>query len=109
MTPRRIQRKRSKGWKMPVGAVNCTRPGRYGNPYRIGQTYGGFPCVDAQAACTAFECDIEWNDRNSDRPVNAGLTTAKIQEELRGKDLACWCALDEPHCHVGILLWVANA
>jgi hypothetical protein len=28
--------------------------------------------------------------------------------ELRGKDLACWCALDEP-CHGDVLLEIANA
>lgn len=28
--------------------------------------------------------------------------------ELRGKDLACWCALDQP-CHADVLLEWANA
>jgi hypothetical protein len=28
--------------------------------------------------------------------------------ELRGRDLACWCPLDEP-CHADVLLEVANA
>lgn len=27
---------------------------------------------------------------------------------LRGKNLACWCALDQP-CHADVLLEVANA
>jgi hypothetical protein len=31
--PRRIQRKRTKGWKMPPNTVNVTRPGKYGNPF----------------------------------------------------------------------------
>lgn len=29
-------------------------------------------------------------------------------EELRGKDLACWCKLGEP-CHADVLLEMANA
>lgn len=28
-------------------------------------------------------------------------------EELRGKDLACWCPLDQP-CHAEVLLELAN-
>lgn len=32
--PRRIQRKRSKGWRMPENTVYVGRPGRFGNPFR---------------------------------------------------------------------------
>jgi hypothetical protein len=32
----------------------------------------------------------------------------KVRRELRGKKLACWCALDEP-CHADVLLEIANA
>ncbi len=109
MTPRRIQRKRIRGWKMPHGTVSCTRPGPWGNPYILGKTYGGFFCVNAKEACVAFENDIDWNDRNKDRLMNGGLTTAKIREELRGKDLACFCREDAPYCHVDTLLRVANS
>jgi hypothetical protein len=28
--------------------------------------------------------------------------------ELRGRDLACWCPLDEP-CHADVLLEIVNA
>ena len=31
--PVRIQRKRSKGWRMPAGAVYVGRPGKWGNPF----------------------------------------------------------------------------
>lgn len=31
--PERIQRKRTKGWKMPPNTVNVTRPGKWGNPF----------------------------------------------------------------------------
>lgn len=34
--PIRIQRKRTKGWKMPPNTVCVTRPGRWGNQWRIG-------------------------------------------------------------------------
>lgn len=32
---------------------------------------------------------------------------AAVVEELRGKNLACWCALDAP-CHADVLLEIAN-
>lgn len=35
-------------------------------------------------------------------------TIDQIQEELRGKNLACWCPLDQP-CHADVLLELANA
>lgn len=33
---------------------------------------------------------------------------ATVQAELRGKNLACWCALDAP-CHADVLLELANS
>ncbi|MDI9901324.1 DUF4326 domain-containing protein [Rhodococcus sp. IEGM 1409] len=32
---------------------------------------------------------------------------AEIRAELAGKDLACWCPIDEP-CHADVLLEIAN-
>lgn len=36
-----------------------------------------------------------------------GEWSASIRMLLRGKNLACWCPLDEP-CHADILLRIAN-
>ena len=35
-------------------------------------------------------------------------TITEIVAELRGKDLACFCPLDQP-CHADVLLEIANA
>lgn len=35
------------------------------------------------------------------------LTILRSVDELRGKDLACWCPLDQP-CHADALLAIAN-
>lgn len=35
------------------------------------------------------------------------FTIDDVQRELRGKNLACWCPLDQP-CHADVLLEVAN-
>ncbi len=41
--------------------------------------------------------------------VKAGRapSRADIREALRGKNLACWCRLDQP-CHADVLLEIAN-
>lgn len=33
--PKRIQLRRARGWRLPEGAINCARPGPYGNPFRV--------------------------------------------------------------------------
>jgi hypothetical protein len=35
------------------------------------------------------------------------VTVEDARRELRGRDLACYCPLDEP-CHADVLLAVAN-
>lgn len=44
--PKRIQLRRTKGWRMPEGAMSVARPTRWGNPYVVGDpvemSYQGF-------------------------------------------------------------------
>jgi hypothetical protein len=96
-TPRRIQRKRSKGWRMPEGAVYVGRPTVWGNRYRVGKGDGIGIVSTADEAVASFR-----------RMWDAPHQRAYIREQLRGKDLACWCPLDKP-CHADVLLEVANA
>ena len=41
------------------------------------------------------------------RPERRPPLLRHIQRDLAGKNLACWCALDEP-CHADVLLEIAN-
>lgn len=34
--PKRIQRRRTKGWRMPPDTVYVGRPGKWGNPFKVG-------------------------------------------------------------------------
>jgi hypothetical protein len=86
--PKRIQRKRARGWKMPPNTVYVGRPSKWGNPYTIGQW---FP----KSAVTLFAAYAE------------SMLDRAWLEPLRGKNLACWCKLDEP-CHADVLLYLAN-
>jgi len=100
--PKRIQRRRTKGWRMPKGAVSVARPGRWGNPYKVGvpdpdSGRGGEPM-------TAERC-VELHRGLIERALMGG--SMQELDELRGRDLACWCSLDKP-CHADTLLELAN-
>lgn len=90
--PTRIQRKRTKGWKMPPNTVYVGRPNCWGNPH-----VGG-PGVSRADAVKLYRRDVT---------MRAG-TVGRIKDDLRGKNLACWCPLDQP-CHADVLLEIANA
>lgn len=104
--PVRIQRKRTKGWKMPPNTVSVTRPGRWGNPFRIGM-FKGF---DAADAVRSYKCWLERDlaFRSTENVYGKPPTRDDICRELAGKNLACFCALDQP-CHADVLLELANA
>lgn len=42
--PKRIQRKRTKGWKMPEGTVYVGRPTQWGNPFAVGSPHPETNC-----------------------------------------------------------------
>jgi hypothetical protein len=74
--------------------VNCARPGRWGNPHKVGM-------------CAV--CGVEHTQAEAVAEFRAELESAPedVRRELRGKNLACWCRLDQP-CHADVLLRVAN-
>ena len=98
MTPTRIQRKRTKGWRMPPNTVIVDRSTKWGNPYIN-------PDFRAQAVIY-FLADLE-NYGGYRLPRKKRVDKEAIRAELRGKNLACWCPLDEP-CHADVLLKIAN-
>jgi hypothetical protein len=69
---------------MPPNTASVTRPGKWGNPYTV-EEYG---------RDQAIRLYREW-------------LVGKDLSELHGKDLACYCRLDEP-CHADVLLELAN-
>ena len=102
MTPKRIQRNRSKGWRMPKNAIYVGRPTKWGNPFKCGDPFPydhSKPIASVQESVDIYESYIR-----------AGLfryTQRRIIIELKGKDLACWCNLEKP-CHADVLLKLAN-
>ena len=92
--PIRIQRKRTKGWRMPDGAVYVGRPTKWGNPYQVGTV-----AAPTRDAALAGFCNWIGHARPD--------WIAMLKDELGGKNLACWCPLDQP-CHADVLLEIAN-
>lgn len=86
--PQRIQRKRAPGWRMPPNTVSVTRPGKWGNPFTVAK-YGRLGAVAMY------------------RQMMTGRGLLRVHHELRGKNLACFCPLDQP-CHADVLLELAN-
>ena len=122
-TPRRIQRKRTAGWKLPEGAICVTRPGKWGNPFAAGEPIGRdsglwpyalslFPGADEFGAFgrlgsvkllraeDAVEAHFRWF-------LEQPAFMLTVAEELGGHDLACWCRPGRP-CHADTLLVAAR-
>ena len=105
MTPKRIQRKRTRGWRMPEGAVYVGRPSRWGNPFKAGE----FRFLTGPKKGQMMDAaDAVRSYRNRIEKMGGSEAVEMICRELRGKDLCCWCGLDSP-CHADVLLEIANA
>ena len=116
--PVRIQRRRVKGWKMPENTVYVGRPGKWGNPFircLAGTDFEIEIPLDPAMAVSAFKQFIDqkggWFPVPLPWPkdkIPQWTTIEDVKRELRGKNLACWCRLDQP-CHANVLLKLANA
>lgn len=100
--PKRIQRKRTKGWRMPENTVSVTRPGKWGNPFKVNE-YG----LDKSLRLYKRWINGEYNEWDTYAYPEFKQAPPNSFHELRGKDLACFCPLDQP-CHADVLLELAN-
>jgi len=117
--PVRIQRKRTKGWRMPENTVYVGRHSVWGNPFVTGnaaedvERYRGALCgggtIGDRVQLEQYVAARKWTGR-FDSTCPRGW--------LRGKNLACWCPLcnrhkdgkpfgdacaDCPPCHADVL------
>lgn len=80
---------------MPPNTVYVGRGTKFGNYFKVGETtIKGKLIKDRAMAVKLYRADIK---------KYAGKEFYEALEELRGKDLACWCPLDQP-CHADVLL-----
>ena len=95
--PKRIQRKRTKGWKMPPNTVYVGRSTIWGNPWGTADDFRKWLLGELRGGGGLRRLHIL---------SNAGM--------LRGKNLACWCPLEDKFgrpvsCHADVLLDLANS
>lgn len=121
--PERIQQKRTKGWRKPAGAVSVARPSKWGNPYKVvkdGRFIGSplyrverlrHPDWPATSTFLGGEHDYDHAVAQAvgmfSRYIRNSPTKLAEVQELRGKDLMCFCPLSQP-CHADVLLELAN-
>lgn len=147
--PARIQRRRTRGWRMPDGAVYVGRGTVWGNPFRYRDHTGlvryrpaspGEWDYEGRISADGMRHDYYGPDgivtefwvryatrselvelyrrtlvdptpsmRSSCPPHGRFLKTTvdDVRTALAGRDLACWCPLDQP-CHADVLLALAN-
>jgi hypothetical protein len=102
MTPKRIQLSRRKGWRMPANTLKIDRTTKWGNPFVIGKDGARAECIELYKRFVAGNAATKRKDVLASREL-----VASSAQELRGKNLACWCPMDEP-CHADFLLKIAN-
>ncbi len=101
MKPKRIQRKREKDRRKPENTVYVGRGSRWENPHDWRKVGGSRPAyLGKMIARDYYKADLKYGE--------LGYTRADVRTILRGKNLMCWCGLDEP-CHADVLLEVANS
>jgi hypothetical protein len=124
-TPVRIQLRRIKGWRLQefsrelngLPAVNCSRPGRWGNPFKVerfgldlslelfARTVRGIWTKDGIEDFLipeAYQLRTDFLNRHGHHPME----NARV--ELKKHNLACFCKTDQK-CHCDELLKISNA
>lgn len=118
MEPRRIQLSRARGWRLPENTVKVDRSSAFGNPFGIRECRDMLDLTDSAARRQVVAWFREWvalpNDHDRLNVLGCYGDTSQQHarlhsrlSSLRGKNLACWCALDAP-CHADVLLEIAN-
>jgi len=122
MSPQRIQRQRTRGYRLAAGAVYVGRPTKFGNPYTVGRIgdasrWTGW-CVGDTRDDWANHGEYPTKAEAAERAValfreQAWLIAVDIRRELAGRYLACWCPLVDADgqpwpCHADVLLELAN-
>ena len=90
---------------MPENTKAVDRTTAWGNPFKIGENKILRGEDDSRVICFPHDATeavelFRWFIGQGDREDS-------VRSELAGKNLACWCPLDQP-CHADVLLEIAN-
>jgi hypothetical protein len=128
--PKRIRLSRQRGWRLPSGAVNVARPGRWGNPHAVVGDDGFWRVQEGGTGFllgrfhTKIEATAVAVERFREDLEEGGLpySLEEAADALAGFDLACWCplwatpdamppveeGLARHPCHADVLLLAVN-
>lgn len=111
--PQRLQLSRRKGFNLQAAslainglpAISVARPGRFGNPFRVGMWLG----YTAEMAVADFRRYLarDLSVRSCEGAFGPPPLASEVAA-MRGNNLACWCAASD-FCHADVLLELANA
>ena len=103
----RVRLSRAKGWKMPENTVVVSRPTKWGNPFIVGKDGTREECARLFALMLNGQLALTCTPSVEELRAYRKFASANIGK-LKGKNLACWCALPKPgeidHCHAAVLL-----
>ena len=101
---KRIQRKRTKGFKMPENTIYVGRPTKWGNPFLVSEL-GAKEAVLRYRECILNNAMVyRWIDE-----IQASIEFDRFKwmseniKTLQGKNLACFCSIS-CECHADTLL-----
>jgi hypothetical protein len=96
---------------MPPNTIKVCRPGMWGNPFNVD---GERTTEQAVIMYEAWLGGADWDSwlwskhrKHWLRTQDAECRLRALLDELRGKNLACWCGQKSP-CHAAVLLRLAN-
>lgn len=109
MKPIRIQRSRRKDYKTPENTIYVGRPTKWGNPFEISDTVSREQVVNQYFECVLSNIMtyVYFDELQASINFDRFKWIAENLHTLKGKNLSCWCKLDQP-CHADILLKLAN-
>lgn len=118
--PKRVQMTRNKPWRADnPDAVIVDRRSKWGNPFKVLDYLDVYDDSYDRARGVVVDAFRDWLNGN---PWAAGSSPDWEERrqailgslsDLSGKDLACWCPLEDQHgkpvpCHADVLLELAN-
>jgi hypothetical protein len=107
---KRVQRKRTKGFKLPENTVCVNRGTKWGNPFKVVQSGKAYAVCDpdgntlmdgfaSKTSASAYAVGMYAGWLDHQLSPGGGLDLG----DLEGKNLACFCDLDTP-CHADYLI-----
>lgn len=102
----RIQHRRSRGWRMPDGAVYVGRTTRGRRHQRLSDTGGITPTAQIEVVSDRADA-VDLVRALVSRPESK-VFLIEARGALAGRDLVCWCPLSDP-CHADVLLELVNS